>query len=185
MSERAVIDWLDPNGRPEARLYSRWSPPAQQIPALADFIAAHPHPDACGLADYRAWVTEHAPHLITAVTAPTAPEPAAAIAYRYTVQTNPLRIVAQTYRHERWETSTTTGSPGELFAAAAQLLAAQALRVRALTEAFPRPPYAAHLASPHALEAAAVRHEANAAAAGWWPDEHPDHAPLDPTHSEQ
>lgn len=125
MPERAIIDWTGPDGRPEARLYSRWSPPAQQIPALADFLSAGPYPNDCNL---------------------------------------------------------TVDSLGELFATAAQLIAGQALRIRALTEAFPRPPYAAYLADPNALEAAAVRHEANAAAAGWWPE---DHTLLDPAHSNQ
>ncbi|MEV6956572.1 hypothetical protein [Streptomyces sp. NPDC051183] len=182
MPERAIIDWTGPDGRPEARLYSRWSPPAQQIPALADYLAAAPHPGAWTLASYRAWVSEHAPHLITAVTSPTAPEPASAIDYRYTVQTHPLRVTARTHRPDCPDTVLTADSPGELFATAAQLLAAQALRIRALAEAFPRPPYAAYLANPDALEAAAVRHEAGAAAAGWWPDDHP---LLDPAHSGQ
>lgn len=182
MPERAIIDWTGPDGRPEARLYSRWAPPAQQIPALADFLSTASHPEQHSLTAYRAWVGEHAPHLITAVTTPTAPEPGSAIDYRYTVQTHPLRVTARTHRPDRPDTILSADSPGELFATAAQLLVAQALRIRALTEAFPRPPYAAYLADPDALETAAVRHEANAAAAGWWPD---DHTRLDPAHSSQ
>ncbi|MEU3904191.1 hypothetical protein AB0F20_10265 [Streptomyces goshikiensis] len=182
MPERAIIDWTSPDGQPEARLYSRWAPPAHQIPALADFLSTPAPTGTHDLTAYRTWITEHAPHLITAVTTPQAPERGTPIDYRYTIQTQPLRVTATTHHPEQPASTRTITSTGELFAAAAQLLAGQALRIRALTEAYPRPPYAAYLADPDALEAAAVRHEASAAAAGWWPDDQP---LLDPAHSDQ
>ncbi|MFD8316306.1 hypothetical protein [Kitasatospora purpeofusca] len=177
MPERAILDWIGPDDQIQARIYSRWAPPAQQLPALADFLADH---TATGtepptLDHYRAWTHDHGPHLITAIVAPGTPERTATVDYRYRVRLHPLQITARTRTGTDWATTAQADSPATLYAHAAQLLAEQAARVRTLTHSQPRPPYAAHLADPAALAAAASRHEVNAAAAGWWPD---DPAPL-------
>ncbi|MGA5820017.1 hypothetical protein ACPC54_19395 [Kitasatospora sp. NPDC094028] len=174
MPERAILEWIGPDDQTQARIYSRWAPPTQQLPALADFLADHTATttEPPTLDHYRAWTHDHGPHLITAVVAPSTPERTTAVDYRYRVRLDPLQITARTRTGTNWTTTAQTDSPAALYACAAQLLAEQAARIRTLTHDHPRPPYAAYLADPTALAAAASRHEINAAAAGWWPDDH-------------
>ncbi|PCG82309.1 hypothetical protein CIB93_30855 [Streptomyces sp. WZ.A104] len=182
MPERAILDWLGPDDRTEARIYSRWAPPTHQIPALADYVATLARPEQITLAGYRAWAHARAPHLITAVVPPSVPERPGHPDYRYTLRTHPFRVTVRGQREGAWADLASADSPGDLFAAAARILSEQALRIRSLAEALPLSPFAAYLGSPDSLEAAAIRHEANAAAAGWWPDEHDlPVASLDPT----
>ncbi|MFE7135903.1 hypothetical protein ACFVIM_34135 [Streptomyces sp. NPDC057638] len=173
MPERSILDWYGPGDRPLARIYSRWAPPPHQLPALADCLAEQPEPHAASLDAYRQWAHAHAPHLISAVIDPAVPETPVLPDYRYTVRTNPLRITARVQRAGVWTTLLESGDLGDLHAEAARLLAEQALRIRALREPHPHPPFAIHLGDPARLEAAAVRHETSAAAAGWHPDHHP------------